>query len=421
MTVRIPALIKRNMALFALSQSFTGAGMQFIYGLGPLMIVSVSGSADLAGLSVALIGLSRFLISYPIGKITDHYGRKHGILLGLALAMVGTLIIGFAQDIRNLALIILGILAFGMGMNGAQQMRVGATDMVPSRLRGEALGYIALGTFAGLILSPAVVNLSERIAADGQWDPLVLPWYMMPVLIVIGAALVYFVRPDPKEIGMNLAHYYPGYVEPPHAAGKADDFSTKSLMRHVPTRLAIVTNSAAQGNMSIVMVLTSLVLHHHCHSLTAIAWAHLFHSAGMFAFSIPIGRLADRIGRERVMYPGVVLTIVGAALVALTTGYVLITLGTFLVGIGWAAANVAATALLADEVETGARGRAIGTNDSWAGGTSLVLALITGPLISTLGLAAAGVFAALVAAVPLLMYAAARLKGGSGTHTERMK
>ncbi len=421
MTIRIPALIKRNMALFALSQSFTGAGMQFIYGLGPLMIVSVSGSADLAGLSVALIGLSRFLISYPIGKITDHYGRKRGILLGLALAMLGTLIIGFAQDIRNLALIIFGILAFGMGMNAAQQMRVGATDMVPSRLRGEALGYIALGTFAGLILSPAVVNLSERIAANGRWDPLVLPWYMMPVLIVIGAVLVYFVRPDPKEIGMNLAHYYPGYVEPTHAAGKASDFSTKNLMRHVPTRLAIVTNSAAQGNMSIVMVLTSLVLHHHGHSLTAIAWAHLFHSAVMFAFSIPIGRLADRIGRERVMYPGVVLTIVGAALVALTTGYVSITLGTFLVGIGWAAANVAATALLADEVETGARGRAIGTNDSWAGGTSLVLALITGPLISTLGLAAAGVFAALVAAVPLLMYAAERFKGGSGTQTERMK
>ncbi|MDO9443427.1 MAG: hypothetical protein Q7T73_21300, partial [Beijerinckiaceae bacterium] len=99
----------------------------------------------------------------------------------------------------------------------------------------------------------------------------------------------------------------------------------------------------------------------------------------------------------------------GAALVAFTTGYIPITLGTFLVGIGWAAANVASTALLADEVETGARGRAIGTNDSCAGGTSLVLSLITGPLISTYGLPAAGLFAAIVAAVPLLMYLAARL------------
>ncbi len=411
MTITIPALIKRNMALFALSQSFTGAGMQFVYGLGPLMIVGVSGSADLAGLSVALIGLSRFLVSYPIGKITDNYGRKPGILLGLGLALFGTLIVGTAQDMRSLWLLIFGILTFGMGMNAAQQMRVGATDMVPARLRGQALGYIALGTFAGLILSPGVVALSEHLARTGGRDPLVLPWFMMPVLIVIGAGLVYFVRPDPKQIGMNLGAYYPGYVEPPHPEGKASDFSTMGLLRHIPTRLAIATNSAAQGNMSIVMVLTSLVLAHHGHSLTAIAWAHLFHSAGMFAFSIPIGKLADRVGRGRVMYPGLVLTIVGAALVALTSNYLAITFGTFLVGIGWAAANVAATALLADEVETGARGRAIGTNDSCAGGTSLVLSLITGPLISTLGLPAAGIFAALVAAVPLLMALSARMNG----------
>ena len=67
--------------------------------------------------------------------------------------------------------------------------------------------------------------------------------------------------------------------------------------------------------------------------------------------------------------------------------------------------NVASTALLADEVETSMRGRAIGTNDSWAGGTSLVLSIITGPLISYGGLPASAVFAACVAAVPLLMWA----------------
>jgi MFS family permease len=408
MTIRIPALIKRNMALFALSQSFTGAGMQFVYGLGPLMIVGVSGSPDLAGLSVALIGLSRFLVSYPMGKITDNYGRKRGILLGLALALFGTLVVGFAQDWRNLWLLIFGILIFGMGMNAAQQMRVGATDMVPQRLRGQALGYIALGTFAGLILSPAVVNLSERLAKASNSDPMALPWLMLPVLIIIGAVLVHYVKPDPKEIGQNLGDYYPGYVEPPHPAGKAANFSTMGLLRHPPTRLAIACNAAGQGNMSIVMVLTSLVLAHHGHSLTAIAWAHLFHSAGMFAFSIPIGKLCDRVGRGKVMYPGVIMTMVGAAMVGLTSGYVAITFGTFLVGLGWAAANVASTAMLADEVETAARGRAIGTNDSFAGGASLVLSLITGPLVAYAGLPAAGIFAALVAAVPLLMALAAR-------------
>jgi hypothetical protein len=37
---RVPSVIKRNMVLFALSQTFTGAGMQFAYGFGPLILIS---------------------------------------------------------------------------------------------------------------------------------------------------------------------------------------------------------------------------------------------------------------------------------------------------------------------------------------------------------------------------------------------
>ena len=68
----------------------------------------------------------------------------------------------------------------------------------------------------------------------------------------------------------------------------------------------------------------------------------------MYAFSIPLGRLADRAGRGAVMFPGVAITLVGAGLVAFADPYWLITLGTFLVGLGWSAANISATALIAD-------------------------------------------------------------------------
>ena len=79
MSIHVPALIKRNTALLAISLSFSGAGMQFAYGFGPLMVISLTGSSALAGLSVGLIGLSRFLIAYPIGKIADTYGRKQAV------------------------------------------------------------------------------------------------------------------------------------------------------------------------------------------------------------------------------------------------------------------------------------------------------------------------------------------------------
>ena len=409
---RIPPLIKRNTTLFALSQTFTGAGMQLAFGIGPLMVIALTGSASLAGLSVGLFGLSRFLVSYAVGKITDAYGRKPGILFGLALALVGTITVGLSMNVRSIAVLVCGMLIFGMGMHAAQQLRVAATDMFPPHLRAQALGYIALGSLVGLVIGPLVVTASDAIAPGLGVDPLGLPWLFVPVLIIFGMVIVTFVHPDPKEIGMNLERYYPGYVPPPRlAVEQGVPFSALSLLRQTPTRLAIVANCAAQGNMAIVMVLTSLVLAHHGHSLSSIAFSHMFHSAGMFAFTIPLGKLADRVGRNVVMYPGVATSLVGAGLVTFTGGAMWsVTLGTFLVGLGWAAANVAATALIADHSRTEERGRAIGVNDSAAGGAAIFAAVVTGPLIEWSGLPAAGATAVLLAVVPLVMLIATRAR-----------
>jgi MFS family permease len=403
-TAGVPWLIKRNTALFALSQSFMGAGTQLGYGVGPLMVVALTGSASLAGLTVALFGVSRFMVSYPVGKITDTYGRKPGIQLGLVLALIGTLTVGLSMAFHSFAGLTVGMLVFGMGMNAAQQLRVGAADMFPPRLRAQALGFVATGSLVGLAISPFLMWLSEGIAPRVGIEPIALPWLMVPTLILLGMVLVTFVNPDPKEIGMTLQRYYPDYKPPPPLAPEQQTaFSARELWAHTPSRLAIVSNAAGQGNMAIVMVLTSLVLHHHGHSLTAIAFSHMFHSAGMFAFTIPLGRLADRFGREQVMYPGVGISLLGALCVTFIDGYWWVTLGTFLVGLGWSAAFVASTALIADHARTEHRGRAIGVSESAAGVMAVVAAAVTGPLVECTSLPAAGVVAALIAAVPLVM------------------
>ena len=72
--------------------------MSFTYSFGPLMVLTLTGSADLVGVSVGLVGFSRFLVAYPVGKITDTYGRKPGILFGLCLALVGTMVVGAGDD-----------------------------------------------------------------------------------------------------------------------------------------------------------------------------------------------------------------------------------------------------------------------------------------------------------------------------------
>jgi MFS family permease len=414
----VPPLIRRNTMLFALSQAFVGAGTQLAYGIGPLMVIAVTGSASLAGLTVGLFGISRFLVSYPMGRITDHYGRKPGILFGQALALVGSFVTGLAMLAHSAIGLTIGMVIFTMGISAGLQTRVAATDMYPPRMRGLALGFFATGSLVGIALSPLVMAVAEVVAARTGHEPLGLPWLMMPVLIVAGMLLVLFVQPDPKEIGMHLDRYYPGYVPPPRLTeAQVAQFDSRELFRKVPTRLAIISNASGQGNMAIVMVLTSLVLMHHGHSLTAIAISHMFHSAGMFAFTIPLGWASDRYGREQVMYPGVATALVGALFVAFAEGFIAATVGTFLVGLGWCAANVASTALIADQVETQHRGRAIGVSESGAGAMTVVAALVTGPLVECASLPAAGIAAVLIAVVPLAMLAwikVGQLRSGAG-------
>src|SRR5262245_41293991 len=201
----IPPLIKRNTALFALSQAFMGAGTQLGYGIGPLMVVALTGSASLAGLTVALFGISRFLVAYPVGRITDRHGRKPGIYLGLALALLGTIIVGLAMILHGVVALVVGMLIFGMGISAAQQMRVAATDMFPPRLRALALGFVATGSLIGIAISPLLMWAAELLAGRTGVEPIALPWLMVPALILAGMALVTFVQPDPREIGINLA------------------------------------------------------------------------------------------------------------------------------------------------------------------------------------------------------------------------
>jgi predicted MFS family arabinose efflux permease len=272
---------------------------------------------------------------------------------------------------------------------------------------------VATGSLVGLCLMPVMMVISDLYAAKVEMDPLAMPWFMVPVLIIGGMVIVRSIRPDPKHIGMNLGHYYPGYEAPSRkGGGEAAKFSAWSLLKKPRILIAVVCNCAGQGNMSIVMVLTSLVLSHHGYSLSEISYSHAFHSAGMFAFTIPLGKMADRYGRASIMYPGVGISMIGAGLVAFVPTYAMVTLGTFLVGVGWAGANVASTALLADETSTAERGRAIGMNDSFGGSMTVLTAVITGPLIEYFGLPSTGLAAIILACIPFFLLAAFMLRNG---------
>src|SRR5262245_55741833 len=130
--VRVPSgIVKRNTLLLAASQAFVGVGNQMVPTLGAIVVARLLGSAHLAGMATSVLGVSRFLVSYPIGRVADVHGRKVAIVLGLLLGLAGAVCTGLSVLFGSFALFLASILIFGAGISAGYQLRVAAADMYP--------------------------------------------------------------------------------------------------------------------------------------------------------------------------------------------------------------------------------------------------------------------------------------------------
>ncbi|MCX7740086.1 MAG: MFS transporter [Meiothermus sp.] len=392
----IPPSVRRNTLLLAMVQAINGAGIQLVPTFGAIQVVTLLGSAVFAGLATSLMGLSRALTAYSIGRFSDLWGRKPTLYLGLWLTLMGALLIGGATLAGSLALFALGILVFGTGVGAVQQMRVAAADMYPPSRRGEGLSLVAMGSLLGAGLSPMLVTLAEWLGRRLGFSEIALAWLLVPLLVLPGFLMVRGIRPDPKRIAQHLEAYYR-----PEDLQTGPD-STPRGERQVQPRIAALSSAvAAQGQMVMMMAMTALALKALECSLAQISLSVALHVMGMFAFSWPIGRLADRIGRKPVMGGGLAVAALGALLVGLGQGYGAITAGTFLVGLGWSGAFLAANTALADVTPPAERGRATGVLEAWANLSGMILPILGGLVVETLGLPTLGYFGALLALLPL--------------------
>ncbi len=403
-STKIPALIRRNTLLIAASQAFVGTGTQVIPALGAVVMDRVFSAVVLAALPTSLMGISRTVVAYPTGKVSDVYGRKPGLIFGLVLALLGTVTVGLSVVWASFGMFIAGVLLFGMGIGAAQQLRVAAADMYPPHRRAEGLGFVLTGSLVGALGGPLLMLLATALSPRLEIDELAAPWFLVTAVVVPSILLVLLVRPDPKEIAGNLERYYPHIAPvppPPTAEGERPGFA--AFVRHYPKRVAFMTSFALQGVMVMVMALTSLALAHHGHGLTAISVSVSIHVVGMFGFSLPLGRLSDRFGRRPIMLAGLAITAVGSMMVGLSYTYALVSAGTFLVGLGWSCGNIATTALLADTTPPAERGRAIGANDTFSSASGIVLPLIGSVIASRWGIGFVGLLGVLLVLPPTLM------------------
>jgi MFS family permease len=254
-----PGIVKRNTLLLAASQAFVGVGNQMVPTLGAIIVARLLGAAHLAGMAASTLGVSRLLVSYPIGRVADAYGRRIAVVVGLLLGLAGALGTGLSVLLGSFVLFLASILVFGAGVSASYQLRVAAADMYPPSQRAQGLGYVLTGSLVGALGAPVLITAAQAWSGALNLDPVALTWILVPTVIVPGIGLVLAVQPDPKEIAANLERYYPGYRAPrlERTDGTAAT-GVLSLLCDPRLQVAFTASFAAQGNMSMIMAFTSL-------------------------------------------------------------------------------------------------------------------------------------------------------------------
>jgi MFS family permease len=145
-------------------------------------------SPFLVGIALGIDGLAQAFLQIPFGLLSDRYGRKRLIYIGLALFALGSFIAAGAHDIY---FIIFGRLVQGTGAIAAAVIALTA-DLTREEHRSKSMAMIGMSigvTFgASMVIGPALAHV---IGVPGIFT-------MTGVLALLAMAVVRFVVPEPR-------------------------------------------------------------------------------------------------------------------------------------------------------------------------------------------------------------------------------
>jgi MFS family permease len=371
--------VRRNTRLLALSQGFVQVSFPLMLVVGGVAAADLTGRDGATGVVWALYFSSAAIGAFVVGRLMDRFGRRPGLIGSYALLAVAGVACAAAIAAESYAGLLAASVPFGVAFGGSQLVRGAVADMYEMHARARAVGIVLAAGTVGAVGSPLLVAAIRAASESRGWDPNVVPWILVPFGAVVGIVFVLAVRPDPRDLAPAPSSdgVTPAPTSP--ARGPRELFGVPAF------RTAVLAASVGQLGMVGVMGVTPNALHHHGHGSTTIGWIISVHIAGMFAFSPWIGAAMDRFGRRAGLLAGGAAMLAGDLLAAVETEPVAVGAGLFLIGVGWSALFLGATAVISDVTAPHERAGALGFTDLFSSAASA-----TAGLVGALVLEAAG-------------------------------
>ena len=418
--------------MLSAAQLLSGVGSGASLSVGSLLAVQLSGSNAWAGSVTTTMTLGAAAAALPLAGLAGRRGRRAALVTGLLSAMAGALLVIVATVTGSFPVLLLAAALLGLGTAANLQARFAAVDLAEPEHRGRSLAIVVWAVTIGAVAGPNLIRPGALVGEALGLPALAGPFVFSTAGLALAALLLIIgLRPDPLLLAARLrsAGRPPVATTTAGATAAAAGATNAARRRHglhhgmrairasPRARLALLAVIAAHGCMAAVMSMTPLHLQlltegpladmpagrAHAAStdvLVLIGFTISLHIAGMYALSPVMGWLTDKAGRLPVIILGHGLILLSVLVAGFGQAQpVLVTVGLVLLGLGWSAATIAGSTLLAESVGADDRVLVQGVSDTMMGVAGAVGAGFSGLVMSGVGYQGLNLAAAAVAAV----------------------
>lgn len=338
-------------------------GFMIVLPLLPFYALKLHATPETIGRLIASFSIAQ-LVAAPIwGRVSDRYGRRPALLIGLSASAAAYVVFGLAHSVWLLFLSRL-VQGAGGGTTGVAQAYV--ADTVESADRARALGWLSAATSAGVMLGPAIGSFAAHF---GQ----AAPGMIAAALCLINVFFAWKWLPESRK--EPTAAPVRGRKSIWHPAWMA--------LRHPGTPIARLLWIYGVGMIAFASMTSVLALYLGAEfGVDEKSIGYIFLYVGVLSFvmrSLLLGPIVDRIGETWAMRMGTLLLVLGLALYPLPRDLWTLAVVIPLVPIGTALLFPATTSLMSRYSEPGELGTTMGVAQTFAG-----LARVLAPILATI-------------------------------------
>lgn len=345
-------------------------GFAMVLPLLPFYALEMQATPETIGWITSSFSIAQ-LVSSPLwGRVSDRYGRRPALLVGLAASAAGYVVFGLAGTIWLLFLsrIVQGL---GGGTTGVAQAYV--ADVVAPSDRAKALGWLSAATAAGVMLGPVIGSLASHFGREA-------PGFVAAALCLVNVGFAWKWLPESKV---------PHDPDAPHPVRRPVWHAGWEIVRHPSRPVSRMVWIYAVGMLAFTSLTAVLALYLGAKfgvTEKTIGWFFLYVGALSFVMrSLLLGPIVARLGEIRTVRWGAILMVVGMALYPFPQSILGLAIVIPLVPIATALLFPSTTALMSHFSEKNEVGTTMGVAQGFGGAARVIAPILATSAFQRLG------------------------------------